>query len=106
METVYEKSLRLHEENKGKIEVVSKVKIETMDDLSLAYTPGVAQSCKEIYKDENNECYYFSPYCPHLKCIIEFNKKTQTWDCPCHGSRFTETGKVIENPATENLNIR
>lgn len=58
METVYEKSLRLHEENKGKIEVVSKVKIETMDDLSLAYTPGVAQSCKEIYKDENNVYKY------------------------------------------------
>ena len=44
-------SLRLHEEWKGKIEVVNKVPVETKDDLSLAYTPGVAQPCLEIQKD-------------------------------------------------------
>lgn len=44
-------SLRLHGEWKGKIEVVTKVPVETKDDLSLAYTPGVAQPCLEIQKD-------------------------------------------------------
>ena len=44
-------SLRLHEEWKGKIEVIAKVPVETKDDLSLAYTPGVAQPCLEIQKD-------------------------------------------------------
>ena len=44
-------SLRLHGEWKGKIEVVTKVLVETKDDLSLAYTPGVAQPCLEIQKD-------------------------------------------------------
>ena len=44
-------SLRLHGEWKGKIEVVSTVKTDTKDDLSLAYTPGVAQPCREIQKD-------------------------------------------------------
>ena len=44
-------SLRLHGEWKGKIEVVSTVKTDTKDDLSLAYTPGVAQPCLEIQKD-------------------------------------------------------
>ena len=44
-------SLRLHGEWKGKIEVVSTVSVETKDDLSLAYTPGVAQPCLEIQKD-------------------------------------------------------
>ena len=44
-------SLRLHEEWKGKIDIVSKVPVETKDDLSLAYTPGVAQPCLEIQKD-------------------------------------------------------
>ena len=44
-------SLRLHGEWKGKIEVVSTVPVETKDDLSLAYTPGVAQPCLEIQKD-------------------------------------------------------
>ena len=44
-------SLKLHYEWKGKIEVVSTVKTDTKDDLSLAYTPGVAQPCLEIQKD-------------------------------------------------------
>lgn len=46
-------SLRLHGEWKGKIEVISKVKVENKEDLSLAYTPGVAQPCLEIQKDYN-----------------------------------------------------
>lgn len=44
-------SLRLHGEWKGKIEVISRVSVESKDDLSLAYTPGVAQPCLEIQKD-------------------------------------------------------
>ena len=46
-------SLRLHGEWKGKIEVVTRVPVENKDDLSLAYTPGVAQTCLEIQKDVN-----------------------------------------------------
>ncbi len=46
-----EEALRLHGEWKGKIEVVSRVPVQTKDDLSLAYTPGVAQPCLEIQKD-------------------------------------------------------
>ena len=46
-------SLRLHAEWKGKIEVKATVPVETKDDLSLAYTPGVAQPCLEIQKDIN-----------------------------------------------------
>ena len=46
-------SLRLHGEWKGKIEVISKIPVKTRDDLSLAYTPGVAQPCLEIQKDYN-----------------------------------------------------
>ena len=48
-----EESLKLHEKWNGKIEVISRVKLETRDDLSLAYTPGVAQPCLEIQKDIN-----------------------------------------------------
>ena len=48
-----EESLRLHEKWKGKIEVIATVPVATKDDLSLAYTPGVAQPCPEIQKDVN-----------------------------------------------------
>ena len=39
--------------------------------------------------------------CPHLGCALKYNKAEHTWDCPCHGSRFTEQGKLIDNPATD-----
>jgi len=51
--TIQEESLKLHEEWKGKIEVISKVPVKSKRDLSLAYTPGVAQPCLEIQKDVN-----------------------------------------------------
>lgn len=41
--------------------------------------------------------------CPHLGCALKWNKAEHTWDCPCHGSRFTESGELIDNPATGNL---
>lgn len=58
MANIYEKSLQLHKERQGKIEVVSKVKIETMEDLSLAYTPGVAESCRKIHANEEDVYTY------------------------------------------------
>ncbi len=51
---VYEKSLVMHEKHTGKIEIVSKVKVTTKEELSLAYSPGVAQPCREIKKDIEN----------------------------------------------------
>jgi len=41
------------------------------------------------------------PRCPHLGCALKYNRAEHTWDCPCHGSRFTEQGKLINNPATD-----
>ncbi len=55
-----DKALKYHEENKGKIEIVSKVNVVTKDDLSLAYTPGVAEPCREIAKDKENAYKYTS----------------------------------------------
>ena len=41
--------------------------------------------------------------CPHLGCALKWNAQEHSWDCPCHGSRFTEEGKLIDNPATGDL---
>lgn len=56
----FEESLKLHEEKVGKIEVVSKVKVNTREDLSLAYTPGVAEPCRKIHENEENVYKYTS----------------------------------------------
>lgn len=53
-----EKALKLHRDNKGKIEVISKVPVKTREDLSLAYTPGVARPCLEIAADKNKSYEY------------------------------------------------
>lgn len=58
MDDVYKKSLELHRSHKGKIEVVPKVPLENMADLSLAYTPGVAEASREIGKDSNKVYEY------------------------------------------------
>ena len=41
--------------------------------------------------------------CPHLGGALKWNPQEHSWDCPCHGSRFTEDGVLIDNPATGDL---
>lgn len=47
-----------------------------------------------------------APRCPHMGCALKWNKQEHSWDCPCHGSRFTEDGSLIDNPATGDLRKR
>ena len=42
-----------------------------------------------------------APRCPHMGCALKYNRAERTWDCPCHGSRFSEKGKLLDNPATD-----
>lgn len=44
-----------------------------------------------------------APRCPHLGCALKWNSAEHSWDCPCHGSRFAENGKLLDNPATGDL---
>ncbi len=46
-----------------------------------------------------------APRCPHMGCALKYNREEHSWDCPCHGSRFSENGKLINNPATSDLRL-
>ena len=41
--------------------------------------------------------------CSHMGCVLQWNEKEQAWECPCHGSRFSADGKVLDNPACDEL---
>ncbi len=43
------------------------------------------------------------PRCPHLGCALKWNHAEKSWDCPCHGSRFSEDGSLLDNPATDDI---
>ena len=58
------------------------------------------------YRDEDGTLHAVSPVCTHLGCLVSFNTAERSWDCPCHGSRFTIDGSVLQGPATEDLEQR
>lgn len=45
------------------------------------------------------------PRCPHLGCALKWNPAEHSWDCPCHGSRFGEEGKLLDNPANGDMRL-
>jgi glycine/D-amino acid oxidase-like deaminating enzyme/nitrite reductase/ring-hydroxylating ferredoxin subunit len=55
------------------------------------------------FRDANGHLHIVSAECTHLKCMVVWNNDEQSWDCPCHGSRFTYMGKVINGPAINDL---
>ena len=56
-----------------------------------------------IYKNEQGEIYALHSACTHIKCDVAWNNAEKTWDCPCHGSRFSYTGEMLTAPARKDL---
>jgi glycine/D-amino acid oxidase-like deaminating enzyme/nitrite reductase/ring-hydroxylating ferredoxin subunit len=55
------------------------------------------------YKADDGAVSECSAVCTHMECIVHWNPGEKSWDCPCHGSRFSPTGQVIAGPATKDL---
>jgi glycine/D-amino acid oxidase-like deaminating enzyme/nitrite reductase/ring-hydroxylating ferredoxin subunit len=56
-----------------------------------------------VSRDEDGDVHAVSAVCTHMKCLVRWNDGEQSWDCPCHGSRFTVDGEVLDGPAVEDL---
>lgn len=56
-----------------------------------------------VYRDPLGRTHRLHAACPHLGCAVAWNDVERTWDCPCHGSRFTPHGRVIVGPANRDL---
>lgn len=58
-----------------------------------------------VFKEHSGEVKIVSAVCTHLGCIVHWNNVENSWDCPCHGSRFEISGEIIEGPATAPLKV-
>lgn len=58
-----------------------------------------------IYKDAKGKITALKPICTHAGCTVGFNRVEQSWDCPCHGGRFSTCGKVLNGPPTKDLEV-
>jgi glycine/D-amino acid oxidase-like deaminating enzyme/nitrite reductase/ring-hydroxylating ferredoxin subunit len=85
----------------GKLEPVSR-KIEELynDEGSVVTLDGKRVGA---YKDVNGKVHCVDTTCTHLGCEVEWNNGEKSWDCPCHGSRFSIYGEVLEGPAEQPL---
>lgn len=56
-----------------------------------------------VYREEGGAVHAVSPVCTHLGCHVQWNRAERSWDCPCHGARYSPTGKVLNGPAVRDL---
>jgi glycine/D-amino acid oxidase-like deaminating enzyme/nitrite reductase/ring-hydroxylating ferredoxin subunit len=79
--------------------------IASVDDLKPGEGAVIRRGLKKIavYRDEAGTLHEMTAVCPHLKCIVHWNRTETTWDCPCHGSRFDALGKVLNGPSVADL---
>jgi nitrite reductase/ring-hydroxylating ferredoxin subunit len=96
--------------------------VATIGGLARRVTPGDVDSPDEIaagagailrrgarklavHRTEEGELLVLSAVCPHLGCVVGWNPNEKSWDCPCHGSRFSATGQLVNGPANRGLEI-
>lgn len=86
---------------------LSKEKMEELSDISNGEGKLVKFEGKSLalYKDEKGEIHAVNPTCPHAKCAVGWNSAEKSWDCPCHGSRFSVDGEMLTGPSVANLEV-
>lgn len=87
--------------------IKGKLQISNIDPKTLQNDEGAIISIngerKGAYRDQNGQLHIVDTTCTHIGCEVEWNRGERSWDCPCHGSRFSYTGDVIEGPAEKPL---
>ncbi len=86
---------------KGKLEFVpTRFEDINKDEGAVVMVNGERSGC---YRDQDGQLHVVDTTCTHLGCEVEWNHGDRTWDCPCHGSRFSYDGEVIDGPAVHPL---
>jgi glycine/D-amino acid oxidase-like deaminating enzyme/nitrite reductase/ring-hydroxylating ferredoxin subunit len=84
---------------------VSKADIGNLGQLGNGEGAILGEGLKKyaVYRDEQGRVQAFSAACSHMGCVVQWNAEEKSFDCPCHGSRYTKDGEVINGPATTGL---
>lgn len=84
---------------------IAKEKLTSLAGLSAGEAKVVKYEGESIalYKDESGAVHAVSPVCTHAKCIVAWNRAEKSWDCPCHGARYSPDGEVLTGPASRGL---
>jgi Rieske Fe-S protein len=87
------------------VDLVTPGEVDSREEIAPGAGAILRRGLKKIaaYKDEAGAVHEFSAVCRHLGCIVDWNSLEKTWDCPCHGSRYNQAGKVINGPANSDL---
>ena len=54
-----------------------------------------------VYREEDGALHAVTPVCTHLGCHVHWNNAERSWDCPCHGARYSPTGRGAQRPGGE-----
>ena len=86
-------------------DLVSGGDLDSINDIPAGEGAIISKNLKKVavYRDEQGTFHSYSAICPHLGCVVQWNADEKSFDCPCHGSRFTCKGEVINGPAVSNL---
>ncbi len=84
---------------------MKKDEIDSVLEIAAGQGAVVHNGLKKIaaYRDAQGELHALSAKCTHLGCVVHWNSAEQSWDCPCHGSRFSVSGEVLHGPAARSL---
>ncbi len=81
------------------------VDADTLKDIAAGEGKIIRHQGKQmaVYCDEHGHYHALDPVCSHMKCIVQWNSAEKTWDCPCHGGRFSWTGENLDAPPLHRL---
>lgn len=84
---------------------ISIEKINSLSDLAAgeARVVNYEGHTVALYKDENHQLHAVNSACTHIKCTVGWNAFEKSWDCPCHGTRYSFEGKMLNGPARKDL---
>jgi glycine/D-amino acid oxidase-like deaminating enzyme/nitrite reductase/ring-hydroxylating ferredoxin subunit len=87
------------------MDLVTRGEVHSAEDIPAGQGRVLREGVRKlaVYKSETGALTVRSAVCTHLGCIVDWNSAEKSWDCPCHGSRFTTEGEVLNGPASAGL---